>query len=897
MTDHAWKKRYQCEHQARLKAESFLEKKSRDLYTSNLQLNALNISLEQRVNNRIAELEKANARSYQEIAIRRQAEQDLQMTQFMVDRSADSIFWINPKGNFEYVNESACLLLGFTNDELLEMSIYDIDLSISKDSWKKYWQMLKTYGANVDEATHRSKSGLKIPVEVTANYITANKTEFIGIFVRDVTERVETRKREKNRNALHSIVDHLSQVLMKQDDLNQAINCFLSETGVFLGVSRSMLVRLREGNQMVFNTHEWCAPDVPSQIERYLDIPISEFGYWIEQLELGQPVVVDDFNKKEIPQRAAKVMQEQKVRALLALPVIINGELQSIIGFEQLDVARKWFNEEVTLLQILSESFARIIERRIADREREANRAKIAASLKREKTANQAKSMFLANMSHEIRTPMTAIVGYADMINRPDRSSEEYSQWASHIRRNAEHLLALINDVLDLSKIEAGQLTIQPETTSLIQVVQDMKKLFEPVAKEKLITFDVMLDEAIPKKIQTDPTRIRQILINLINNAIKFTIEGRVTLEIKMICTETPSTEYLSFAVRDTGIGIAPEKLNEVFKPFNQVHNVKQINVGGTGMGLTICRCLAELLGGNLKVRSKTGLGSCFTFDLPINSTNMTEDTASNSSYEIDHLNKTPDLHGIHVLVVDDNPDNRSIIQFLLEEAGATIMTANNGQASVKTVIEQPLTEAFDIILMDIQMPIMNGYEATAKLREHGYKLPIIALTAHAMSDDQQRCRDAGCDDYITKPIVPNVFFATLVRYIQSWKQNKSPQTKQVPIVILESTMADNASFTKLLKAYKHSLKQTHEELTIALKQCAWDIICKQAHRLHGTAANYGFITITEAASKCERFIRTDSDEKLIIKATEQLIHLLMRATVNASTPSSSETRKLKNAS
>jgi len=393
--------------------------------------------------------------------------------------------------------------------------------------------------------------------------------------------------------------------------------------------------------------------------------------------------------------------------------------------------------------------------------------------------ANQSKSEFLANMSHEIRTPMTAILGYADVLREMgdiSKAPKDRMDVIDTIHRNGIHLLNVINDILDVSKIEAGKLTVEQIHCSPIQIVSEVASMIKERASNKQIDFDVEFDGAIPKTITSDPTRIRQILINLIGNAIKFTPKGGVRLVTRFVDNaDDGSGPQLSFSVIDTGIGLTDEQQNMLFKAFSQADTSMTRRFGGTGLGLIISQRLAQMLGGSIRVESQAGQGSTFTATL--------ETGPLENAQWVDQPQLLPDqpkhpdqqkqaavrqLDGVRILLAEDGIDNQRLISFVLRKSGATVELADNGRvAHDKAMVAMTAQTPFDVILMDMQMPEMDGYTATNLLRTQGYKGSIIALTAHAMAQDRQKCLDAGCDDYATKPINKTQLIFMVGRYAQ----------------------------------------------------------------------------------------------------------------------------------
>lgn len=373
--------------------------------------------------------------------------------------------------------------------------------------------------------------------------------------------------------------------------------------------------------------------------------------------------------------------------------------------------------------------------------------------------ADLAKSEFLANMSHEIRTPMTAILGFSDLLLEDDISHSEKDKAVQTIRRNGRHLLELINDILDLSKVEAGKLDVERRRVNPAVILADVRELFCDRAKSRNIVLQVETIGEFPQSIQSDATRLKQALVNLVGNAVKFTENG--TVKIVLACDR--DIEQLSFRVVDSGIGIGPEHLNRIFQPFRQADASTTRHFGGTGLGLTITRRIAELLGGDVTVESEVGKGSAFTLTVATGSlagVQMVSKLESGDPVEspLQVTSTAADIAG-RVLLVEDGPDNQRLIAFVLQKAGAKVSIAENGKEGAEIALSAWRSgQPFGVILMDMQMPVMDGFTATGVLRDAGYDGPIIAMTAHAMKDDINRCLAAGCDAYLSKPIDRSTF-------------------------------------------------------------------------------------------------------------------------------------------
>jgi len=362
--------------------------------------------------------------------------------------------------------------------------------------------------------------------------------------------------------------------------------------------------------------------------------------------------------------------------------------------------------------------------------------------------ANKSKSAFLANMSHEIRTPLAGILGYAEMLKHYCKTDEERTDYIYKIKKNADNLTELINDILDLSKVEAGALNVERIKIHLMNEVESILSLLQDQAREKGLAIETIFEQPLPKYLVSDPKRIRQILINIVGNAVKFTEKGKIT--IRVFQKKEKEKVRLYFSVKDTGCGLPSEAQSRLFQPFVQADSSTTRKYGGTGLGLALSRRLAKALGGELELtESVFQVGSTFTFSLD---PGYVEDLSMQNEAEKKNALgdiKSIRLEGVRVLLAEDNESNEELVTKFLRHAGATIEVAKNGSEAISLA----LAEDFDIVFMDLQMPVMDGYTATEKLRQKGFKKPIVALTAHAMIEEREKCFAVGFTDFLTKPI------------------------------------------------------------------------------------------------------------------------------------------------
>ena len=468
-------------------------------------------------------------------------------------------------------------------------------------------------------------------------------------------------------------------------------------------------------------------------------------------------------------------------RDLFANPTTRNTELATPTHSSDLRLIRSngstvWINLRANVTTSYSgETSLNVVVTDISDRkqsEQSLNLAYAAAEV-----ASRSKSEFLANMSHEIRTPLTAILGFSDLLAENDethQSPERRLQIHETIKNAGAHLLTVVNDILDLSKIEADKLTVERIETPLIRILGELENLMLPSALAKGLAFKISLTSPLPEFILCDPTRLRQILMNLVSNAIKFTGAGRVTLFAGAVTTGGITSDgmpQLVIDIVDTGPGLTIDQTQRLFKPFSQADGSVTRKHGGTGLGLAICIRLANILGGDVNlIRSELGQGSCFRLILPLdkvpNSVMVDELPPQCVQKQPSPAKLTSKLSG-RVLLAEDGLDNQRLIAFVMKKEGITIETAENGCIALEK-LEKAVAEGkpFDLLLTDMQMPEMDGYSLARTLRKKGWSIPIIALTAHAMAEDRKKCMNAGCDDYVSKPIEKSLLIATCASWI-----------------------------------------------------------------------------------------------------------------------------------
>lgn len=652
---------------------------------------------------------------------------------------------------FLSINPVAESILGKNSDELVGSSVasaFNKVIEESEYSWLETLEEVAVHGIakEVEYFSEILQRWYKILVSlpdehhITAMFIDVTKEtkQIIECLETDYKLRIESRLKELVMEIASTYIN------LPLESVEPAINKSLAEMAMFVRADRAYIFDFDDHTELCINTFEWCGPKIQPQIDQLQGIPLA--SDWVISFRQGKPVYIPDI-KALPPGLAREVLEPQGIKSLLSIPLMHQSECIGFVGFDSVLHHHDYSESEQQILTIFAQMLVNIQLRKHAEEE-------LINAKERAEENERLKSAFLANMSHEIRTPMNGILGFAQLLKEPGLQSDELQEYISIIEQSGERMLNVINDLINISKIEAGQMDIIISRTNINEQLQYLYTFFKPEAKRKGIklisTCPLEFENAF---VSTDREKLYAVLTNLIKNAHKFTHQGTIRFGYEL------DGSHIRFFVSDTGIGIEKNKQGEVFGRFVQVDTSFKSNYEGSGLGLAISKAYVELLGGKIWLESKPGEGSTFYFTIPYQQTekNIYQYLLNN---DVDIVQEKKD--NIHVLIVDNDRFSRLALVKMVEKICDSYQIAVSGEEAIELCRNSP---NITLILMDIKMPGMDGYEATRIIRQFNHSVIIVAQTALTLATDRGKAIKAGCNEYITKPIQPATLSEILQKY------------------------------------------------------------------------------------------------------------------------------------
>lgn len=726
-------------------------------------------------------------------------------------------------------------------------------LSFNKFDIKKYWQLnyLEHLTKRGDEAGKLTKAFLMMAEKIfyrerDLHQAVENSTKDLRT---EIQERVLVERKLARQVKRALLQEKITQEIRHSLDTSKILQTAVNNVGRAFKVSRCQIYSYSDAQpRMAKVVAEYIVPQYPKTLG--LEICLDEAICLNTAMFQDKAVYWSHVYQTPYLKSCIHLYQQLEINSLMTVRTSYQGKVNGAICIQQCDRDRQWYQGEVELLEsVAAQVGIALAQAQLLQQEKQRN-LEIEAAKQEAEVANRSKTEFLANISHELRTPLNAIIGFSQLMNRDSKMTPQQQETINIINRSGEHLLEMINEVLEMSKIEAGKTELHITDVDLKLMLDTLNAMLSIKANRKNLQLIINCDDNVPDYICTDESKLRQVLINLIGNGIKFTQTGRITLRVSQQNIGATSHCDLKFAVEDSGAGITPEEISQIFKPFNQSKTGRQ-SKQGTGLGLPISKRFVELMGGELKVESEIGHGSIFSFNI----------LAKLSSKSKIHLKPTkvikslaPNQPKYRILAVDDIWQSRLLMVRLLGQVGFEVKEAENGQQALELAQQwQP-----DLILMDMRMPIMDGYEATKQIREIGNPCKIIALTASAFISKQKQTIDAGCDDYLRKPFPEHELFAKIqenlgVKYIYQHEsdllQQKHPITEDKPQES-ESFQLTAKSMQVMPDSWLQELKQAAGELNesklAALIQQIPDKYTYLAQSLTNLVDNFQFEQIFE---------------------------------------------------
>ena len=701
----------------------------------------------------------------------------------LAENVSDVIWLMDATGKYLYVSPSVLQMRGVTAEENMQESFTDtLTPESQKIAEEIFYQASLSIqsglklGSQAVVLEQKCKDGSTIWTEININAIydeNGSFQYFLGV-TRDISERIANENRLKTLAELQQVLMNIAMkyINIDTDEVNDSIQSSLQDLGRFTKSDRAYIFEYNWVSDTCNNTYEWCEDGIEPQIEDLQNVPLEMIPYWVETHRKGEVMNIPDVFALDINDGVRVILEPQKVKSLITLPMMDDSECIGFVGFDAVIEHHDYTEKEITLLLIFSKMLVNI-NRRVQLEKR------LIIEKEKAEEATRAKSQFLANMSHEIRTPLNAIIGFTELINETMLNQIQH-QYSKNVQTSAHLLLNLINDILDFSKIEAGKIELESIESDVVDIIYNALDVVKLVAAHKNIELLINMPADMPRLATVDPFRLKQVILNLLSNAIKFTEEGEVELKVDFTKLDDGKAKY-EFFIRDTGIGISDEQKVRLFKAFSQADSSTTRRFGGTGLGLTIAQSIVEKMGGSIEFNSTLQKGSTFSFSFETSY----KEVENNEEFEFEYIKS--------VLVVDDNENNRYLLEKSLQKFGIHVAKSDSALNAIEML---KVNSGYNLMIIDYHMPEMDGIECIRFVRQEmnfsNENLPIILL--HSSSDNeviQNYAREMNIRFCITKPVKQTELFYFL-RHIENNKKSIIINQEELPKFQSNETLSND---------------------------------------------------------------------------------------------------------